>query len=156
MSNEIPNVSAIANWFGSARMVAHRIGPELAGCSLVVVPFAAILARGGKLFYIARNGVVAANDEERNSLRDIFEGEHAIRQIAFIQNDSTPQAAAAKVLEGMGSKCGRCWKCLDGKGLVTHMIVCRTCGNKRCPHASDCSLECTGSNDVGQKGSVYA
>lgn len=35
-----PQVSAIANWFGSSRMVADRIGPELAGCSLVVVPFA--------------------------------------------------------------------------------------------------------------------
>lgn len=37
--NDMP-VTAIANWFGSARMVADRIEPELAGCSLVVVPFA--------------------------------------------------------------------------------------------------------------------
>lgn len=34
-------------------------------------------------------------------------------------------------------------------------IVCKTCGNKRCPKATDCSLECTGSNDSGQEGSIY-
>ena len=34
-------------------------------------------------------------------------------------------------------------------------IVCGTCGNKRCPKASDCSLECTGSNASGQVGSVF-
>lgn len=35
------------------------------------------------------------------------------------------------------------------------MILCPTCGNKRCPHASDHRLACTGSNEPGQKGSVY-
>lgn len=35
------------------------------------------------------------------------------------------------------------------------MILCENCGNKRCPHASDHRLECTGSNDPGQEGSVY-
>ena len=35
------------------------------------------------------------------------------------------------------------------------LIVCRTCGNKRCPSATDCGLECTGSNDPGQDGSIY-
>ncbi len=35
-------------------------------------------------------------------------------------------------------------------------VVCNTCGNKRCPKATDCALECTNSNAAGQKGSVYA
>ena len=35
------------------------------------------------------------------------------------------------------------------------MILCKICGNKRCPKATNCGLECTGSNDVGQAGSVY-
>lgn len=35
------------------------------------------------------------------------------------------------------------------------MILCENCGNKRCPHASDHRLACTGSNDPGQDGSVY-
>jgi len=35
------------------------------------------------------------------------------------------------------------------------IILCPTCGNKRCPKASDCGLECSGSNEPGQKGSIY-
>ncbi len=35
------------------------------------------------------------------------------------------------------------------------MILCPLCGNKRCPKASDHRLACTGSNEVGQPGSVY-
>lgn len=36
------------------------------------------------------------------------------------------------------------------------MILCPKCGNKRCPMASDHDLACTGSNEPGQPGSVYA
>lgn len=39
--------------------------------------------------------------------------------------------------------------------VVTRMIVCPTCGNKRCPHSTDHNLPCTGSNDPGQPGSRY-
>ncbi len=35
------------------------------------------------------------------------------------------------------------------------MFLCPTCGNKRCPKASDHDLPCTGSNEPGQPGSVY-
>ena len=35
------------------------------------------------------------------------------------------------------------------------MIVCPICGNKRCPHATDHKLACTGSNEPGQPGSWY-
>lgn len=38
---------------------------------------------------------------------------------------------------------------------TSRMIVCEWCGNKRCPHATDHRLECSGSNEPGQKGSVY-
>ncbi len=38
---------------------------------------------------------------------------------------------------------------------LTRMIVCPTCGNKRCPKASDHDLICTGSNEPGQPGSIY-
>jgi hypothetical protein len=59
--------------------------------------------------------------------------------------------------------CG-CHKCLEGKtepmtGLpitAMRMVVCSICGNKRCPHATDHNLACTGSNAPGQKGSIYA
>ena len=43
----------------------------------------------------------------------------------------------------------------DAFRLMNTMYVCTTCGNKRCPKATDCSLECTGSNEVGQDGSMY-
>ena len=39
--------------------------------------------------------------------------------------------------------------------VATRMILCPDCNNKRCPHATDHNLECTGSNDPGQSGSRY-
>ena len=59
--------------------------------------------------------------------------------------------------------CG-CVRCLDhreselswwDRTTTTTMILCPLCGNKRCPHATDHSYECTGSNEPGQKGSRY-
>lgn len=39
--------------------------------------------------------------------------------------------------------------------VMSRMIVCPQCGNKRCPHATDHYLKCTGSNEPGQLGSRY-
>ena len=39
--------------------------------------------------------------------------------------------------------------------LKRRFIVCKTCGNKRCPRASWHEQECTSSNEPGQKGSFY-
>lgn len=47
---------------------------------------------------------------------------------------------------------GCCWSCTPN---YPFMLVCQTCGNKRCPHANDHRNECTGSNEVGQPGSAY-
>lgn len=38
---------------------------------------------------------------------------------------------------------------------ATRFVACSECGNKRCPHATDHRLACTGSNEPGQEGSVY-
>ena len=64
--------------------------------------------------------------------------------------------------------CGACIRCLDASGIKseflpgilvpvsgTLMVLCATCGNKRCPHAKDHRHTCTNSNDPGQKGSSY-
>jgi hypothetical protein len=59
-------------------------------------------------------------------------------------------------------KCG-CARCIteanlrnDGMPLmISFMIVCPICGNKRCPRASDHRNECTHSNEPGQPGSHY-
>jgi hypothetical protein len=34
-------------------------------------------------------------------------------------------------------------------------MACKVCGNKRCPKATDCELNCTNSNEPGQEGSIY-
>ena len=38
---------------------------------------------------------------------------------------------------------------------IVGMLLCETCGNKRCPHATDHRNACTDSNDTGQPGSIY-
>ena len=49
-----------------------------------------------------------------------------------------------------------CWRCLAERNEVAaFMVLCPTCGCKRCPKASDHRLKCTGSNEPGQPGSVY-
>jgi DNA-directed RNA polymerase subunit RPC12/RpoP len=50
--------------------------------------------------------------------------------------------------------CHSCFK-LDGGFMLDRMILCPECGNKRCPKASDHQLDCTGSNEPNQPGSVY-
>jgi hypothetical protein len=66
--------------------------------------------------------------------------------------------------DSKGCTCHRCIEEFDlhvmcGKWKLplssTRMILCPTCGNKRCPHASDHRLACTDSNESGQPGSVY-
>jgi hypothetical protein len=52
-----------------------------------------------------------------------------------------------------------CSKCIDARGVMSifnsWMVLCPTCGNKRCPHATDHDLACTNSNEPGQPGSSY-
>ena len=48
-----------------------------------------------------------------------------------------------------------CYNCADPYKRMTTFIVCPTCGNKRCPHATDHNLECTNSNEPNQPGSRY-
>lgn len=51
----------------------------------------------------------------------------------------------------LGRQVGSMWLSLSS----TKMILCPTCGCKRCPKASDHDLACTDSNAPGQPGSVY-
>ena len=69
-------------------------------------------------------------------------------------------------IEAPTDDCGRCCACwiaratspADAITRITSrtMFLCPTCGNKRCPKASDHRLTCTGSNAPGQLGSIYA
>lgn len=50
----------------------------------------------------------------------------------------------------------RCYACRDiNERFRTMMYLCVKCGNKRCPHATNHLLACTGSNEPGQSGSIY-
>lgn len=72
---------------------------------------------------------------------DIFEATYDL-VTEFVQPPYDPDA------------CG-CRKCLNTRKEPIMFVVCNICGNKRCPHATDHELECTNSNEPGQKGSVY-
>lgn len=54
-------------------------------------------------------------------------------------------------LNPLGICCLRCWKEAGGM-FLSQMVLCPTCGNKRCPKSSDHRLRCTGSNEPGQAG----
>jgi hypothetical protein len=62
--------------------------------------------------------------------------------------------ALAQPVPESSACCHACFKA-SGAILMTRMILCPTCGNKRCPRASDHRLECTDINEPGQTGSVY-
>ena len=48
-----------------------------------------------------------------------------------------------------------CEKCRsDAKAWARYMILCKDCGNKRCPQALDHRYKCSRSNDVGQVGEL--
>ncbi len=50
----------------------------------------------------------------------------------------------------------RCYKChMKDRSIPAFMSVCNYCGNKRCPKGTDHDLDCTNSNECGQKGSRY-
>jgi hypothetical protein len=51
----------------------------------------------------------------------------------------------------------QCWceTCRPITLMDMRMVVCPTCGNKRCPRATDHRNACTGSNEPGQKGSSW-
>lgn len=68
------------------------------------------------------------------------------------------------LLAAYGIKGCGCWACVEEvvskrpfpDNLRYPFVVCETCGNKRCPHATWHENECTGSNKSGQSGSRYA
>jgi len=67
--------------------------------------------------------------------------------------DEMLAAMTAPALEGKGP-CD-CAACLPQSIHSMRMIVCATCGNKRCPHATDHRNTCTNSNATGQAGSSW-
>lgn len=85
---------------------------------------------------------------------------------------STALLAAVELIENAyveppSATCG-CYRCTEeeqdrqiasGADMITALmsrpILCDVCGSKRCPHATDHRLACTGSNEPGQPGSRF-
>lgn len=74
--------------------------------------------------------------------------------MGWIDEMQKEQEATFKAIRDGGCGCHACIKARGHRAM--HMIVCRQCGNKRCPHATDHNLCCTNSNEPGQAGSLYA
>ena len=53
------------------------------------------------------------------------------------------------------SSCHACYLEENKDAFLSAMIVCKVCGNKRCPKATNHRNKCTGSNEPDQPGSVY-
>lgn len=81
-------------------------------------------------------------------------------ELGLLTRTFTPASGLLNVTKvGMaGSDCpcrSCCNEAMGTEALLLPMIVCRKCGNKRCPHAAHHTRACTGSNDTGQFGSDY-
>ena len=98
-----------------------------------------------------------SNSHQRDMAKQIGKllGQDDIQERTYVMPDIMP------AIEDDETAC-YCFNCNKDKKtfsgipfVATVMIVCPTCGNKRCPHATDHNLECTGSNEPGQPGSRY-
>lgn len=109
----------------------------------------AIRTAGAKLANLAFN--LAQSDalpaDVRASLDDCRkEWDAAVRTLPA----PAPVLAPAKPMSA-------CWchTCRPVTLLDSRMVLCPTCGNKRCPRANDHRHDCTGSNEPGQPASSY-
>lgn len=73
--------------------------------------------------------------------------------VAEYDQRRTMDSIRGTVLRWGTDQCG-CHGCTDF-GLSSRMVLCPTCGNKRCPKANDHRNACSGSNEPGQAGSAY-
>jgi len=84
-------------------------------------------------------------------LRDVIEISQALAAPRS-PSDTNFAEALTGTTERNPNGCG-CWTC---NPKASWFVVCDICGNKRCPHATDHALGCTGSNEPGQEGSVFS
>lgn len=80
----------------------------------------------------------------------------SVRRREMLMDDLSKEKGewASQMKLAMDADCIDCFRKAGGF-LRVKMFLCPTCGNKRCPMATDHRLKCTGSNEPGQKGSIY-
>lgn len=113
-------------------------GALKAECVALRVEFYALYEAALRLRYVAEEGAI---DRARQYLKS---DESAVRD-EMVQLRARV-AELAGIINAHNAQ-------LRNAGL---MVLCPTCGNKRCPMATDAALACTGSNEPGQPGSRYA
>jgi len=70
------------------------------------------------------------------------------------EREAADRALTLALAEETSDPC--CWACVEFLGVrFDRMMLCKTCGNKRCPKANDHKNKCTNSNEPGQEGSAY-
>lgn len=100
------------------------------------------------------------SNELRKQKDNFYDGGHSFEKVYEYQINDLIRAQSKfkgllKVING-GCQCIKCTTDQDSPlGQKIFRYACEICGNKRCPHHSDHELDCTNSNEVGQKGSIY-
>lgn len=79
--------------------------------------------------------------------RVLIPGDIAAACEAYDRRDQQPSQAPAEGAT-VGEKCGNCARCLGTVLSAQRMIVCITCGNRRCPKATYHGHLCSGSNEA--------
>lgn len=109
----------------------------------------AILTAGAKLANLAYN--LAQSDALPEDVRASLDG---CRKEWDVAARTLPSPAPVLALVKPMSACW-CATCRPVTLLDSRMVLCPTCGNKRCQRASNHRHDCTGSNEPGQSGSAY-
>ena len=128
---------------GAARLLADAAGVAFEGMVPAIEEVSAELERLSRGRKVRPRWFESVCLSLSRHLREMVEAKVHTRDVVTIEPEQPPQG------------CNSCHACLDDFTKMTRMILCVTCGNKRCPRANDHNNECTGSNLPGQKGSAY-
>ena len=110
----------------------------------------------------AKMSYVLEENRDTYCITDGTDHEEKAKRVADMLNASEEHALLPWPLPEDRGKCW-CLHCVrDRKETIgnfayeySRMILCATCGNKRCPHATDHRLVCSNSNLPCQSGSSY-
>jgi hypothetical protein len=145
-NGEEDHLTQLAREFGTVKWFERHGVPEPTKDSATLTALIAELR--------AREGVGRAKygtDVDRTDLTNAQWRQHLREELmdALLYSLAEERTQPAEVAE--------CWceTCRPVAFVDLRMVLCPTCGNKRCPHAHDHRNACTHSNAVGQPGSSW-